>query len=183
MTGILTVLIKDFLLICICMQRMNHLVRRSVLVDWRNLIKLGESYVSFFSYELSGILKHFLLKTSTLASRCDRKSLYFIRILPINQPRSKSWRLKRKYRDRHVNVNSEKLRPCELQNQTLDEDDPWTSFLPASPWEIRRTTQTSLQAKPAKLVLGQGMLINIQFKEDWALINAQKQSFTQKHKV
>ena len=118
--------------------------------------------------------------TSTLASRCDRKSLFFIRILPINQPRSKSWRLKKNYRDRHEDVNSERLRPCELQNQTLDEDDPWTSFLPATPWEIRRTTQTSLQAKPKKLVLGQDMLINIQFKEGWALINAQNQSFTEK---
>jgi hypothetical protein len=67
-----------------------------------------------------------------------------------------------------------------MQNKTLNEEDPWSSFLAATAWAIRSTYHTTSHATPAQLVFGRDMILNIKFKADWAIINAQKQSCTEK---
>jgi hypothetical protein len=66
------------------------------------------------------------------------------------------------------------------QNKTLNEEDPWSSFLAATVWAIRSIYHTTLRATPTQLVFGCDMILNIKFKSDWAIINAQKQSRTEK---
>jgi hypothetical protein len=72
------------------------------------------------------------------------------------------------------------LRSFEMQNKTLNEEDPWSSFLAATSWAICSTYHTTLHATPTQLVFGCDMILNIKFKVNWAIINAQKQSRTQK---
>jgi hypothetical protein len=67
-----------------------------------------------------------------------------------------------------------------MQNKTLNEEDPWYSFLAATAWAIRSTYHTTLRATLTQLVFGCDMILNIKFKADWAIINAQKQSRTEK---
>jgi hypothetical protein len=67
-----------------------------------------------------------------------------------------------------------------MQNKILDENDPWSSFLAAIARAIRSTYHTTLHATPTQLVFGWDMILNIKFKADWAIINAEKQSCTDK---
>jgi hypothetical protein len=72
------------------------------------------------------------------------------------------------------------LRSFEMQNKTLNEEDPWSSFLEVTAWAIRSTYHTTLHATPTQLVFGRDMILNIKFKADWVIIDAQKQSRTEK---
>ena len=67
------------------------------------------------------------------------------------------------------------LRSFELENQELDENDPWSSFLSSTAWAIRSTYHTILEATPGQLVFGRDMILPIQFKADWADIIQRKQ--------
>jgi hypothetical protein len=67
-----------------------------------------------------------------------------------------------------------------MQNKTLNEEDPFSSFLAATAWAIRSTYHTTSHATPTQLVFGRDMILNIKFKADWAIINVQKQSRTEK---
>jgi hypothetical protein len=50
------------------------------------------------------------------------------------------------------------LRSFEMQNKTLNEEDPWSSFLAATAWAIRSTYHTTLHATPTQLVFGRDMI-------------------------
>jgi hypothetical protein len=67
-----------------------------------------------------------------------------------------------------------------MQNKTLNEEDPWSSFLAATAWAIRSTYHTTLHATSTQLLFGRDMILNIKFKSDGAMINAQKQTVTQR---
>ena len=67
------------------------------------------------------------------------------------------------------------LRTYELEEQELDEHDPFGQFLAAASFAIRSTFHTTLQATPGQLVFGRDMLLPIKFKADWAAINERKQ--------
>jgi hypothetical protein len=55
------------------------------------------------------------------------------------------------------------IRTFELNENYLDEDDPWKGILAATAFAIRATYQhTSLQKPPGQLVFGRDMIFNIQ---------------------
>ena len=67
------------------------------------------------------------------------------------------------------------LRTYDIEQYELCERDPFGPFLAAASYAIRSTFHTTLKASPGQLVFGQDMLLPVQFKADWALINARKQ--------
>jgi hypothetical protein len=72
------------------------------------------------------------------------------------------------------------LRLFEIQNNTINENYPWSSFLAATTWKICSTYHTTLHATPTQLVFGRDMILNVKFKVDWAMINVPKNSRTHK---
>ena len=73
------------------------------------------------------------------------------------------------------------LKTFELENQDLNERDPWGPFLAAAAFAIRSTYHTTLQASPAQLVFQRDMLLPIQFVADWASIRERKQAVSNKN--
>jgi hypothetical protein len=67
-----------------------------------------------------------------------------------------------------------------MQNKTLNENDPSSSFLAAAAWAICSTYHTTLHATSTQLVFGRDMVLHIKFKADKAIINTQKNSCTEK---
>ena len=72
-------------------------------------------------------------------------------------------------------VITDMLRTFELEEQDLDEKDPWTPFLQAACFAIRSTYHTTLGATPAQLVFGRDMILPKKFKADWAAIQERRQ--------
>jgi len=56
------------------------------------------------------------------------------------------------------------LRSFELQQTTMDPNDPWSGFLAAAAYAIRSTYHTTLQATPAEIVFGRDMLWDCSIK-------------------
>jgi transposase InsO family protein len=71
-------------------------------------------------------------------------------------------------------VITDALRTFELEEQELNDKDPWTPFLQAACFAIRSTYHTTLGATPAQLVFGRDMILPIQFKANWAAINERR---------
>jgi transposase InsO family protein len=71
-------------------------------------------------------------------------------------------------------VVTDALRTFELEEQNLDEKDPWTPFLQAACFAIRSTYHTTLGATPAQLVFGRDMILPLQFKANWAAIHERR---------
>ena len=55
----------------------------------------------------------------------------------------------------------------DLQNNYLDEDDPWSGILSAMDFAVRSTYHTTPKSTPGKLVFGRDMILNNQFIADW----------------
>jgi transposase InsO family protein len=72
-------------------------------------------------------------------------------------------------------VITDMLRTFELEEQDLNEHDPWTPFLQAACFAIRSTYHTTLGATPAQLVFGRDMILPMKFKADWAGIQERRQ--------
>ena len=72
-------------------------------------------------------------------------------------------------------VVKDMLRSFDLENENLEEDNPFDYFLLSTAWAIRSTYYTTLQATPCQLVLGRDMIHNIAFKENWNQIQKRKQ--------
>jgi hypothetical protein len=66
------------------------------------------------------------------------------------------------------------LRTFELENQDLNDNDPWTTFLNSAAWALRSTYHTVLNATPGQVVFGRDMLLPIQYKVDWAQVVQKK---------
>ena len=73
------------------------------------------------------------------------------------------------------------VRTFELQDNYLDEDDPWKGILAATAFAIRATYHTTLQKSPGQLIFGRDMIFNVQHTANWEYIRARKQRLIQKN--
>jgi hypothetical protein len=73
------------------------------------------------------------------------------------------------------------IRTFQVQDNYLDEDDPWEGILTATMFAIRATYHTTLQATPSQLVFGQDAILNIQFEANWNLTHERKQRIIRKN--
>ena len=67
------------------------------------------------------------------------------------------------------------IRTFELQENYLDEDDPWKGILSATAFAVRATYHTTLQKSPGQLVFGRDMIFNIKHQANWEYIQNRKQ--------
>ena len=67
------------------------------------------------------------------------------------------------------------IRTFELQENYLDEEDPWKGILSATAFAIRATYHTTLQKSPGQLVFGRDMIFNIKHQANWEYIKNRKQ--------
>ena len=67
------------------------------------------------------------------------------------------------------------IRTFELENNYLDETDPWKGILSATAFAIRTTYHTTLKKSPGQLVFGRDMILNVKHIANWEVIRAQKQ--------
>jgi hypothetical protein len=67
-----------------------------------------------------------------------------------------------------------------LENENLEEDNPFHYFLQSTAWAKRSTYHTTLQATPYQLVFGRDMIHNIAFKANWNRKQKRKQDITNK---
>jgi len=73
------------------------------------------------------------------------------------------------------------VRTFELENNYLNEEDPWSGILSATAFAIRSTYHTTLKASPGQLVFGRDMMFNIKHVANWHAIKLQKQKMIQKN--
>jgi len=71
-------------------------------------------------------------------------------------------------------VVNDMVRSFDLENKYLEEDNPFDYFLQFTPYDIRSTYHTTLQATPCQLVFGRDMIHNIAFKSNWNHIQKRK---------
>ena len=61
-------------------------------------------------------------------------------------------------------------RTFELEDNHMDEMDPWAGILSAAAFAMRSTFHTTLNATPGQLVFGWDMILNIAHQADWQAI-------------
>ena len=67
------------------------------------------------------------------------------------------------------------IRTFELEDNYLDEEDPWKGILSAAAFAVRSTFHTTLQTTPGQLVFGRDMMLNIFHTANWEYIKQRKQ--------
>ena len=67
------------------------------------------------------------------------------------------------------------IRTFELEENYLDDDDPWKGILAATAFAVRSTYHTTLQATPGQLVFGHDLILNCEHIADWQAIKKRKQ--------
>ncbi len=72
------------------------------------------------------------------------------------------------------------LRTFEVENQPIDELDPWSGILSAAAWAVRSTYHTSSQSTPGQLVFGRDMIWDTAHVADWQCIKQRKQMLINK---
>jgi hypothetical protein len=78
---------------------------------------------------------------------------------------------------------SNMIRTFEVEENYLDDDDPWAGILTATAFAICSTYHTTLQASPGQLVFGRDMILNIQHKANWTAIRSRKQAVIKKNNM
>ena len=73
------------------------------------------------------------------------------------------------------------IRTFELQDNYLDEEDPWTGVLSAAAFAVCATYHTTLQKTPGQLVFGRDMIMNINHTANWEVIRQRKQKLINKN--
>lgn len=73
------------------------------------------------------------------------------------------------------------VRTFELENNYLDEDDPWKGIFSAVAFAVRSTFHTTLRKSPGQLVFGRDMIFNVQHQADWKYIQDRKQKIIEKN--
>jgi hypothetical protein len=68
----------------------------------------------------------------------------------------------------------------ELQDNDLDENDPWKGILTATVFAVRSTYHTTLQKRPGQLVFGHTMIFNVEHTTNWECICQRKQKLIKK---
>jgi hypothetical protein len=64
----------------------------------------------------------------------------------------------------------------ELENNYLDDNDPWKGILSATAFALQSTFHTTLQNTPGQLVFGRDMILNVKHEANWEYICAWKQN-------
>lgn len=67
------------------------------------------------------------------------------------------------------------MRTFELDDQVLDENEPFQKFLTDAAYAIRSTYLTTQGATPAQMVFGRDMVLPVDFEIDWDEITKRKQ--------
>ena len=73
------------------------------------------------------------------------------------------------------------VRTYDLQNNYLDEDNPWSDILSATDFLVQSTYHTMLQATPGQLVIGCDMILNTPFIAYWETIKLRKKIIMDKN--
>jgi hypothetical protein len=73
------------------------------------------------------------------------------------------------------------IRTFELEDNYLDEEDPWKGILSATAFAICSTFHTTLNHTPGQLVFGRDMIFNIKHKANWEFIRQKKQNLIDKN--
>ena len=73
------------------------------------------------------------------------------------------------------------IRTFELENNYLDEEDPWKGILSATAFAVRSTFHTTLHSSPGQLVFGRDMIFNIKHTANWEYIRQRKQNLINKN--
>ena len=73
------------------------------------------------------------------------------------------------------------IRTFEVQNNYLDDEDPWLGILSATGFAVRSTYHTTTQKTPGQLVFGRDMIFNIQHSANWEYIRKRKQTLINKN--
>jgi hypothetical protein len=69
----------------------------------------------------------------------------------------------------------------ELENNYLDDNDPWKGILSATAFAVQSTFHTTLQNTPGQLVFGCDMILNVKHDASWEYICARKQNIILKN--
>ena len=72
------------------------------------------------------------------------------------------------------------VRTFELEDNYLDEDDPWAGIIAATACAVRSTHHAALQATPGQLVFGRDVVFNVQHEANWNAIKRRKQHIINK---
>ena len=75
------------------------------------------------------------------------------------------------------------IRTFELENNYLDEEDPWKGVLGATAFAVRSTLHTTLKKTPGQLVFGRDMIFNMKHEANWEYIKDRKQTLINKNNV
>ncbi len=73
------------------------------------------------------------------------------------------------------------IRSFELEDNCLDEEDPWKGLLTAAAFAVRSTVHATLKKTPGQLVFGRDMIFNMQHEADWEVIKQRKQELINKN--
>ena len=73
------------------------------------------------------------------------------------------------------------VRKFDLQNNYLDEGEPWSGILSATDFAVLSTYHTTLQAMPGQLLFRSDMIRNTPSIADWEDIRLRKQKITDKN--
>ena len=73
------------------------------------------------------------------------------------------------------------VRTFELQDNYLDEENPWKGILSATAFAVRSTYHTTLKQSPGQIVFGCDMIFNIEHIANWEYIRASKQKIINKN--
>ena len=73
------------------------------------------------------------------------------------------------------------IRTFELENNYLDETDPWKGILSATAFAVRSTFHTTLKQSPGQLVFGRDMMLNIKHEANWEFMRQREQSIIDKN--
>ena len=73
-------------------------------------------------------------------------------------------------------VVGDMLRTYELEESTLDANDPFSAIMASIGFAIRNTFHTTLRASPSQLVFGRDTFLPIKFNADWAYIQRLRQT-------
>ena len=73
------------------------------------------------------------------------------------------------------------IRTFELENNYLDDKDPWKGVLSATAFAVRSTFHTTLRQSPGQLVFGRDMIFNIKHVANWEYIRKRKQQIIDKN--
>ena len=72
-------------------------------------------------------------------------------------------------------VKENLLHTFDFQNNYLNEDNPWSSILPATDFVVNITYHNMLQATPVQLVFGKEMILKNPFITNWEDIRIHEQ--------